>query len=411
MMYNEDSRTCVAKIKIIGVGGGGSNAVNRMIDAGISDVEFYAVNTDKQALSQSKVPDANKIQIGKNLTKGLGAGSLPEIGREAANESRDELEAIVQGADLVFVTAGMGGGTGTGAAPLIAKMAKDLGILTIAVVTKPFNYERRVRMERAIEGIEELKKVVDTLVIVPNQKLMEVLDSTVTLSQALECADEMLRQGICAIVDIIATCSEINLDFADVKTVLLDKGMAHMGIGLGKGENRVAQAVSEAVQSPLLETSIEGAKNVILNIVSSRQISLGEISEITESIGKVIDENASFIYGQTYDDKMDDQIKIIIIASDFTGTPPKAIEEEIVNDEFENLQEYGNPNFANNMYERHAPNYNNPQNTYQNPAQNFVEPNNYGYQQQTNQVEDVTPKEVEQKNSIPEFMRRFFKKK
>ncbi|MGN1235537.1 MAG: cell division protein FtsZ, partial [Christensenellaceae bacterium] len=274
---NDDaSVTGVAKIKVIGVGGAGNNAVNRMIEAGIDSAEYIAVNTDKQILAQSLSED--KIQIGAQLTKGLGAGADPEIGRAAAEESKDILSQAILGTDLLFITAGMGGGTGTGAAPVIAKMARDAKILTVAVVTEPFGFEGRKRMDNTIKGLENLKKYVDTLIIIPNDKIQTVVPKNTSMKDALRVADEVLKQGIRGIADLIVKPALINLDFADVRTILKDRGLAHMGVGVAKGENRMVEAVRLAVNSPLLETTIEGATGVIINIVGGNDLSFDEVN-------------------------------------------------------------------------------------------------------------------------------------
>jgi cell division protein FtsZ len=271
-----------AQIKVIGIGGGGSNAVNRMIESGMKGVTFIAVNTDKQALSMSKAE--TKIQIGEKLTKGLGAGANPEIGQKAAEESIDDLTKFLMGSDMVFITAGMGGGTGTGAAPIIAKAAKDAGILTVGVVTKPFTFEGKKRRDHAELGIKFLKKYVDSLVVVPNDKLLQIADKNTTMLEAFSMADEVLKQGVQGISDLIAEAGLINLDFADVRTVMTDRGIAHMGVGRGKGEKRVEAAVKDAIESPLLETSINGAKAILLNIMGGYDLGMLEVNEAAESI-------------------------------------------------------------------------------------------------------------------------------
>ena len=266
--FQNEEQSTFASIKVVGCGGGGNNAVNRMVDAGLRGVEFISVNTDKQALGQSNAQV--KIQIGEKLTKGLGAGAVPEVGRRAAEESREEIASALKGADLVFITAGMGGGTGTGAAPIVAEIARDLGTLTIAVVTKPFGFEGKQRMKNAEAGIEELKQHVDTLVVIPNDRLLQVVNKGTTMLEAFRIADDVLRQGIQGISDLIAVPAMINLDFADVKTVMESGGMAHMGIGVGSGENRLVEAAKNAVASPLLETNIEGARAVLINVTDVR---------------------------------------------------------------------------------------------------------------------------------------------
>ena len=305
----------MAKIKVIGVGGGGNNAVNRMVSAGIKSAEFIAINTDYQSLCLSKAPV--KLQIGQNLTKGLGAGADPEIGQKAADESRKEITELLKGTDLLFVTAGMGGGTGTGAAPVVAEIAKELGILTVAVVTKPFKFEGRKRMENTVAGIENLRKFVDTLLIIPNDKLLQVLEKGTPIIKAFQVADDVLRQGIQGVSDLIVTPSLINLDFADVRTIMKNKGLAHMGIGQGKGENRTLDAVRKAVQSPLLETSIEGATGVILNVTGGLDLSLSEVDEACRLVQDVVDISANIIFGAGIDENLKDEVVITIIATGF----------------------------------------------------------------------------------------------
>ena len=275
-MFGENVNINQAVIKVVGVGGGGCNAVNSMVDSKVTSAEFIAVNTDNQALLMSKADKT--LQIGERLTKGLGAGSDPSVGEGAAEESKEEIAQFLEGTDLVFIAAGMGGGTGTGAASVIARIARELGILTVAVVTKPFSFEGRVRNENANKGIANLKKYVDTLVVIPNDKLLQYLPAQTGVLDAFKVADDMLKQGIVGIVDLIATPSLINLDFADVNTVMRNQGLAHMGIGRAKGENRVIEAVRQAVSSPLLETTIEGAKSVILNVTGGKDLMLTEVS-------------------------------------------------------------------------------------------------------------------------------------
>ncbi len=317
-MYGQENlKTNTAVIKVMGIGGGGCNAVNSMIDSNIQSAEFYAVNTDNQALMLSKAE--NCIQIGAVLTKGLGAGSDPNIGEAAAEESKEEIEESLKGTDLLFIAAGMGGGTGTGAASVIARIARDLGILTVAVVTKPFKFEGRIRNENAVKGISNLKKYVDTLVVIPNDKLLQSLPAQTSVLEAFKVADGMLKQGIIGIVDLIATPSLINLDFADVNTVMRNQGLAHMGIGRAKGENRIIEAVRQAVSSPLLETTIEGAKSVILNVTGSKDLTLAEVSEAAELVSGIIDPAANIIFGQTVDETLVDEVKITVIATGFTA--------------------------------------------------------------------------------------------
>ena len=315
MFEGNETKTNSAVIRVMGVGGGGCNAVNSMIDSNIKSAEFFAVNTDNQALLLSKAD--NCIQIGALLTKGLGAGSDPNIGEAAAEESKDEIAESLKGTDLLFIAAGMGGGTGTGAASVIARIAREQGILTVAVVTKPFSFEGRVRNENAKKGIANLKKYVDTLVVIPNDKLLQSLPSHIGVLDAFKFADDMLKQGIVGIVDLIATPSLINLDFADVNTVMRNQGLAHMGIGRAKGENRVIESVRQAVSSPLLETTIEGAKSVILNVTGGKDLMLSEISEAAELVQGIIDPAANIIFGNTIDDTMVDEVKITVIATGF----------------------------------------------------------------------------------------------
>lgn len=304
-----------ARIKVIGVGGGGNNAVNRMIECGVRGIEFIAVNTDRQALYSSKAE--TKLQIGEKLTKGLGAGANPEIGMKAAEESRNEITESLKGADMVFITAGMGGGTGTGAVPVIAEIAKELGILTVGVVTKPFTFEGRKRQMRAEKGIEELKGKVDTLVTIPNDRLLQVAEKKTTMVQAFAMADEVLKQGIQGISDLIAVPNLINLDFADVKTIMYNRGIAHMGIGRASGENRAIEAAKQAIKSPLLETSIDGAKAVLLNITGGEDLGLFEVNEAADLIRQAVDDEANIIFGAGIDESLQDEISITVIATGF----------------------------------------------------------------------------------------------
>ena len=304
-----------ATIKVIGVGGAGNNAVNRMIDSGIKNVEFIAINTDNQALRLSKAP--MKIQIGEKITRGLGAGANPDVGAQAAEESKSEIAEALKGADMVFVTAGMGGGTGTGAAPVVASAAKEMGILTIGVVTKPFTFEGKKRLSQAERGIENLKGKVDTLVVIPNDKLLQVIDRKTSIIEAFKMADDVLRQGVQGISDLIAVPGLINLDFADVKTIMLNKGMAHMGIGRASGENRAEDAAKQAIQSPLLETSIEGASGVIINITGGSDIGLHEANIAAELVQRSADPEANIIFGTVTDDTLEDEVVITVIATGF----------------------------------------------------------------------------------------------
>lgn len=300
-----------AKILVIGVGGGGNNAVNRMIEEGIQGVEFVCINTDKQHLLNCKAPVC--LQVGEKLTKGLGAGADPEVGRAAAEENREEITDIVKGADMVFVTCGMGGGTGTGAAPIVAEISKELGILTVGIVTKPFRFEARSRMNNALSGIENLKKNVDTLIVIPNDKLLEIVDRRTSMPDALKKADEVLQQGVQGITDLINVPGLINLDFADVQTVMKDKGIAHIGIGMGSGDDKCVDAVKQAISSPLLETTIEGASHVIINI-SGNDVGLQEASEAAYYVEELTGENCNIIFGVS-DASDPDIVKITVIAT------------------------------------------------------------------------------------------------
>ena len=300
-----------AKIIVIGVGGAGNNAVNRMVDETIGGVEFVGINTDKQALQLCKAPTT--IQIGEKLTKGLGAGAKPEVGEQAAQESTEDIKQVMQGADMVFVTCGMGGGTGTGAAPVVAGLAKDMGILTVGVVTKPFRFEAKTRMSNALAGIERLKANVDTLIVIPNDKLLEIVDRRTTMPEALKKADEVLQQAVQGITDLINMPALINLDFADVQTVMTNKGIAHIGIGQAKGDDKAMEAVKQAVSSPLLETTIEGATDVIINI--SGDISLMDANDAASYVEELVGEDANIIFGAMYDDTYADEASITVIAT------------------------------------------------------------------------------------------------
>ena len=300
-----------AKIIVIGVGGAGNNAVNRMVDENITGVEFIGINTDKQALQLCKAPKL--LQIGEKLTKGLGAGAKPEIGEKAAEESSEEIAAALKGADMVFVTCGMGGGTGTGAAPVVAKLAKDMGILTVGVVTKPFRFEAKARMVNAISGIERIKENVDTLIVIPNDKLLEIVDRRTTMPDALKKADEVLQQAVQGITDLINVPAVINLDFADVQTVMKDKGIAHIGIGTGKGDDKASEAVKMAVESPLLETTISGASHVIINV--SGDITLADASDAASYVQELAGDDVNIIFGAMYDETQSDSCRITVIAT------------------------------------------------------------------------------------------------
>ena len=314
-----------ANLLVIGVGGAGNNAVNRMIDEGIKGVEFVCINTDKQVLKRCKAPIC--MQIGEKLTKGLGAGAKPEIGEKAAEESRDELAEIVKDADMVFVTCGMGGGTGTGAAPVVAKIAKDMGKLTVGIVTKPFNFEGKIRMKNALGGIEKLKECVDTLIVIPNDKLLAICDRRTTMPEALKKADEVLQQGVQGITDLLFKPGLINLDFADIQTVMRDKGIAHIGIGVGSGEDKAVDAIKSAMESPLLETTVSGATDIIINF--SGDIGIQEVYEAVSYLTEVAGDEANIIFGNVEsEDVPDDEVSITIIATglhDVSGKGASAV--------------------------------------------------------------------------------------
>lgn len=312
-----------ASLKVIGVGGGGTNAVNRMIEAKIQGVEFIAINTDGQALNRSNADI--RLRIGDSLTKGLGAGANPEIGQKAAIESKEELLGVLQGADMVFITAGMGGGTGTGAAPVIAQMARELGALTVGVVTKPFLFEGRVRQNQAEKGVATLKENVDTLITIPNERLLQIVDKNTSIVEAFRMADDVLRQGVQGISDLITITGLINVDFADVKTIMSTAGSALMGIGLAKGENRAIQAAKSAINSALLETSIEGAKGVLLNITGSSNLTLADVNEAAGVITEAADPDANIIFGAVIDETLGEEIRVTVIATGFEQRRSKRI--------------------------------------------------------------------------------------
>ncbi len=333
-----------AKIIVIGIGGGGNNAVNRMIDEQIAGVEFIAINTDKQALQLSKAPTL--MQIGDKITKGLGAGAKPEVGEKAAEESAEEIAAALKGADMVFVTCGMGGGTGTGATPVVARIAKEMGALTVGVVTKPFRFESKTRMNNALQGIEKLKENVDTLIVIPNDKLLEIVDRRTTMPEALKKADAVLQQGIQGITDLINVPSLINLDFADIQTVMIDKGIAHIGIGYGKGDDKALEAVKQAVASPLLETTISGASHVIINI--SGDITLMDASDAAEYVQDLAGEEANIIFGAMYDDSKTDEATITVIATGLhnVGGTASKFQERLAGSKvlpIQNMEKYESP--------------------------------------------------------------------
>ncbi len=425
-----------ARILVIGVGGAGNNAVNRMIDENIAGVEFFGINTDKQALQFCKAPTA--MQIGEKLTKGLGAGAKPEIGEKAAQENADELAQVMKGADMVFVTCGMGGGTGTGAAPVVAKIAKDMGILTVGVVTKPFRFEAKTRMSNAVSGIERLKESVDTLIVIPNDRLLEIVDRRTTMPDALKKADEVLQQAVQGITDLINVPGLINLDFADVQTVMTDKGIAHIGIGRAKGDEKALEAVKQAVSSPLLETTIEGATHVIINI--SGDISLIEANEAASYVQEMAGDDANIIFGAMYDENAQDEASITVIATGLdmqNETPVSKVMTNFSNPNYKQPkaaqqagsqeaaataaatpgynQNYGNannysgqayPNNQNNSGNYGAPNYNNPnynkqqpnygQGTPQNTQQSAPQGNGQPYRPTVNKEVQI---------NIPDFLR------
>lgn len=345
-MYNNLNVGAVANIKVIGVGGGGNNAVNRMIDANITSAQFVAINTDKQALLLSKAE--HRLQIGEKLTRGLGAGADPEVGQKAAEESKASISEMLKDCDLVFITAGMGGGTGTGAAPVVAQLAKEMGILTIAVVTKPFGFEGQTRIDNCEKGLENLKKYVDTLVIIPNDKLLKLVPKGTPIIEAFMYADDVLRQGIQGISDLIVTPSLINLDFADVRTVMKNKGLAHMGIGRSKGENKTIEAVRQAVSSPLLETTIAGATGVIINIKGGLDLALDEAYEAADLVKEVVDPKCNIIFGSGIDESLNDEVEITIIATGFQSEA-NLVEDKNLNKVKQNVEAANN--FSNRRYE------------------------------------------------------------
>lgn len=323
MLQFEVANQQFASIKVIGVGGGGTNAVNRMIEMGLKGVDFVAVNTDGQALLRSNADQ--RLRIGDKLTKGLGAGANPEIGRAAAEESSDDIRAAIQGADMVFITAGMGGGTGTGAAPVIAEMAREAGALTVGVVTKPFTFEGRIRSAQAEDGAQALKDRVDTMITIPNERLLQVVDKNTPVIEAFRIADDVLRQGVQGISDLITVTGLINVDFADVKTIMTNAGSALMGIGVASGENRAIEAAQAAVSSPLLETSIEGAKGVLLNITGSSNLGLYEVNSAAAVITEASDPDANIIFGAVIDESLGNEIRVTVIATGFENKRSKRV--------------------------------------------------------------------------------------
>ena len=349
---NEDN---FAKIRVFGVGGAGNNAINRMIEFDVKGAELIAVNTDKQALFLSKANQ--KIQIGEKLTKGLGSGANPDIGRKAAEESIDELDQAVRGSDLIFITAGLGGGTGTGASPVIAELARQHGVLTVAVVTRPFWFEGLPRSKAAEKGFEELKSMVDTIITIPNDKLLQTVGKGTPLLEAFKVADDVLRQGVQGIIDLIGKPALINLDFADVKTIMMQRGVAHMGIGIGYGDNKTVEAAKLAIQSPLLDTTIEGARGILFNVTGDPSLGLHEIQEAARMIQSAVDPDANILFGASIDPGLDDEVRITVIATGFDsntasssvsmGMPPKKkLEEKITYGEPQMLEEEPAPKKA-----------------------------------------------------------------
>lgn len=401
-----------AKITVIGVGGAGNNAVNRMIEAGINSAEYYVVNTDSQILALS--PCKNKIQIGAALTKGLGAGAEPEVGRAAAEESKEALTEAVRGTDLLFITAGMGGGTGTGAAPVIAKIARDMKILTVAVVTEPFSFEGKKRMENTAKGLDNLKKFVDTLIVIPNDKIKTVVAKNTPMAEALRIADDILKQGIRGIAELIVNPSLINLDFADVRTILKDKGIAHLGVGVAKGDNRIIEAVRVAVNSPLLETTIEGARGVILNVCGGNDLTFAEVDDAAELIRSVVDASANIIFGARIDPNVQDEVEITVIATGFPGYDSRREEEQkraYNNGMLYNQDSYTSPSRrmpVNDPYYQRQQTPQQPQ--YQQPAQQAPQQVQQPTQQQTSQsvqqqAQQSEPIERDEDKNIPKFAR------
>lgn len=347
----------LATIKVIGVGGGGNNAVNRMIEHGVQGVDFIAVNTDAQALNLSKAEI--KMQIGGKLTRGLGAGANPEVGKKAAEESKEQIEEALRGADMVFVTAGMGGGTGTGAAPVIAQIARDLGALTVGVVTRPFSFEGKKRSSQAAGGIASMKEAVDTLIVIPNDRLLEIVDKSTPMLEAFREADNVLRQGVQGISDLIAVPGLINLDFADVKTIMANKGSALMGIGVAAGENRAAEAAKKAISSPLLETSIDGAQGVLMNITGGTNLSLYEVQEAADIVASASDQEVNMIFGSVINENLKDEIIVTVIATGFN-------EEVVIPKQSRPAFGQVKPNIG--VVKREPKREEVPQETYRNPA-------------------------------------------
>lgn len=344
--FDNEKEITGANMKVIGVGGGGNNAVNRMIEDQLTGVQFIAVNTEKQVLFGENRSKADlKIQIGEKLTKGLGAGAKPEIGQRAAEESREEIAQAIRGADMVFVTAGMGGGTGTGAAPIIANIAKEMGILTVGVVTRPFRFEGKRRLDQANAGIEELKQCVDALVVIPNDKLLDVCDKKTSMKDAFKIADSILSQGVKGISNLITSPGYIDLDFADISSVMRNSGIAHMGIGRASGENRAEVAIKAAINSPLLETTIDGASNVVFNIAGDKNLTLYEIESASELIYELVDSDANIIFGTSVDDSLDDEIVITVVATGL-DEPSKAEKKKTDDTETPAFEKFSDDDFV-----------------------------------------------------------------
>ena len=398
------------KIIVIGVGGAGNNAVDRMIEFGASDIDFIAINTDRQALNKSLAQKT--IVIGEKSTRGLGAGGNPEVGRIAAEESKDDISQAIQGADMVFVTAGMGGGTGTGAAAVVANIAKSQGILTVAVVTKPFNFEGKKRALNAMEGIEKLRENVDTLIVIPNERILDIIEDDATQIEAFHKVDEVLRQGVTGIANIIKNPAEINVDFADVTTIMKDKGYAHLGVGEGSGKNKIQDAVNEAINSPLLETSIEGAKSLLINVAGGPDLALKEINRGLSSITDMLDVSANIIYGSSIEENLKDKVIITIVATDLKdisenqqgvqsqSTIEHTIQQPInqsMNNQNYNIQpQYLQNGFSNNQPIEQQPIINHAQE----PIFTNHENNNYGLNRKNNNENEGT------KLNIPTFLRK-----
>jgi len=390
-----DFQLGMANIKVVGVGGAGNNGVNRMVDSGLRGVEFIAVNTDKQALGMSKAN--KKIQIGEKLTRGLGAGANPEIGKCSAEESKSEIAEALKGADMVFVTSGMGGGTGTGAAPIVAEVSKEMGILTVAVVSKPFPFEGKRRMMQAESGIEELRQSVDTLIIIPNEKLLQVVEKQTSVTEAFIMSDDVLRQGVQGISDLITIPGLVNLDFADVKTIMMDAGIAHMGIGRATGEHRAQEAARQAIHSPLLETSIEGASGVLINVTGGKDLGLLEINEAAELVQKSVDPEANIIFGAVIDENLTNEIVITVMATGFTKTPFQDLKLDTIVGEALNNAVNGSNNTMIGMNNQNMNNYNN-----MNSVSMQTSRNSYGYNSTNNTSGNNDYRDLD----IPPFLRR-----